>query len=209
MKIALFGGAGRTGTLLVRQALDRGHEVVALVRMAAKLSIADVGLTVIEGDATNAGDVVQVIEGADAVVSMIAPMPGGTEGMMKTVSENIIAAMRQHGARRLIVTSGAAVRDPNDTPGVLHRLMGRVVKIVGPKMLSDMESAVAVIRDSDLDWTVVRAPVLTDGPRTGLYRVGYVSADLGMRVSRADFADFVLTELADCRWVRKMPAVSG
>jgi putative NADH-flavin reductase len=209
MKIAVFGGTGRTGRLVIRQALDRGLEVVALARTPSKLDISDVGLTMIEGNAANPADVARTVAGADAVISTIAAAPGDAPGTMRTIMDNIAAAMQQHGVRRLIMTTGAGVADANDTPGLLHGVMGRLVKLLGGKMVAEMEGAVAAVRGSGIDLTVARAPVLTDGPRTGAYRVGYVSKDLGMRLSRADFADFLLNEVLDPRWVGKMPALSG
>ena len=75
-------------------------------------------------------------------------------------------------------------------------------------MVLDSAANVKVIQNSDLEWTIVRFPRLTEGDHTGKYRVGYVSKDSSTQFSRADAADFLLKELNEKKWVRKLPLVS-
>lgn len=72
-----------------------------------------------------------------------------------------------------------------------------------------MVQTVAKVRASDLDWTVVRVPMLTDEPQTGKIQVGYVGKGMGARISRADMADFILRQVNDNTYLRKAPAISN
>jgi putative NADH-flavin reductase len=128
--------------------------------------------------------------------------------MMETAAKNIVAAMKKAEIRRLISTTGAGVRAEQDQPKLIDHLMKGLLTLLAGEVLKDSAANVAVIRASELDWTIVRYPRLTDGPLTRHYRVGYVGKDSGTQLSRADGAHFVLKELADGRYIRQMPVVS-
>jgi putative NADH-flavin reductase len=129
-------------------------------------------------------------------------------GMMEIAAKNIVSAMKKHGVRRLISTTGAGVRQPEDQPKLADHLIGALLRLLAKDVLLDSAANVKMIQNSDLDWTVVRYPRLMDGAHTGKYRVGYVSRDSETQLSRADGADFVLRELTENKWLRKLPLVS-
>ena len=208
MKIVVFGASGGTGINIVEQALAAGDVVTAFVRNPARLDLQHANLTLCQGDATDAAAVARAVAGQDAVISALGPSRPPVPGMMETAARNIVAAMRQHGVRRLISTTGAGVRDPQDRPTLVDHLMKGLLTLLAGAVLRDSAANVAGIRGSDLDWTIVRFPRLTDGPRTGKYRVGYLGKDSGMHVARADGADFVLKELRADKYIRQMPVVS-
>lgn len=209
MKIAIFGGTGRTGRHVVEQALAAGHDVVALTRDPQKLASAGQRLTVVQGDARDAAAVARVVAGAEAVVSVLGPTSNRAERAVTEATRNILAAMTQHGIRRLVLSTGAGVRDPNDAPGPVDRLIGVLLKLVSRNVYEDMAGAVDVVRASDVDWTIVRVPMLTDGPRSGRVAAAYVGKGTGMRISRADLAAFLLEQVEDRRFVRQAPAISS
>lgn len=209
MKVAVFGGSGRTGRHLLEQALAVGHEVVALVRAPAKVTIEHPGLCLVEGDVTNESKVVETISGARAVLSVLGPASNRPEFVVSRGTEHIIRAMQQQGVHRLIISSGAAVRDPNDAPGLPDRLIGLLVRTLSRNVYLDMARTVDLVRASQLDWTVVRVPRLTDEPPRGDIRVGYVVKGAGIRVSRADLAAFMLRQLDDESFIRRAPAISN
>ena len=71
-----------------------------------------------------------------------------------------------------------------------------------------MAGVVEVVRESDLDWTIVRVPMLTDGPKTGEIKVAWVGKGMGMRISREDLAAFLLEQLDDDTYIHQAPAIS-
>lgn len=105
----------------------------------------------------------------------------------------------------------ALVRDPArvDRPGPFDRLIGVVLRLAATNVVADMRRMVELVRASELDWTVVRVPMLTDGPAAGRWRVGMVGQGTGPRLSRTDLAAFLLTQLDDRAHLRASPVVSN
>lgn len=209
MKLAVFGATGRTGKPLVAAALERGHEVRALARDPAKLDVSQDNLLVIRGDALNAADVAETVAGCDAVLSVLGQTKGSPKDLQTTATRHIVAAMKTHGVTRVISLTGAGVRDPNDAPKLIDRVFGLLLATVARSVIRDADAHAEVLRQSGLEWTLVRGPRLTEGPRTGSYKVGYVGKDSGTQASRADVADFMLSQLDDDTWIRKAPMVSS
>jgi putative NADH-flavin reductase len=209
MKITIFGATGKTGALVVEQALAAGHTVHALARTPSKLAIANERLTIIQGDIGNAAQVAQAVQGADAVISVLGPTSNAPDFQVSHGTANILAAMQAQGVRRLIVSAGAGVRDPHDTPKLFDKAIVALLQVVSKNVYADMQRVVETVRASDRDWTIVRVPMLTDGAKTGTVRVGYVGKGIGTRITRADLAAFMLEQLQDNTYLRQAPAISN
>ena len=208
MKVIVFGASGGTGIEIVKQALDAGHDVTAFVRNPAKVAIQHPKLKLVTGHVLEAAAVQKAVEGQEAVISALGATRPPVPGMMESAAQNIVAAMKKVGIRRLISTTGAGVRDPQDQPKLIDHLMKGLLTLLAGEVLRDSAANVAVIRASDLDWTIVRYPRLLDAAHTGTYRVGYLGKNSGSQLSRADGADFVLKELSEGKYIHQMPVVS-
>jgi putative NADH-flavin reductase len=208
MKLVVFGASRGVGYQVVEQALQAGHHVTAFVRTPSKFTLQHPNLSLVQGDSIDAAAVEKAIAGQDAVISALGPTRPPVPGMMETSAKNIVAAMKKQGVRRLISTTGAGVRQPEDQPKLADRLIGVLLNLLAKDVVLDSAANVKVIQDSDLDWTVVRYPRLVDGPRTNKVRVGYVSKDSSTQLSRADGASFILKELTEKNWLRKLPLAS-
>ncbi|MBK5930866.1 NAD(P)-dependent oxidoreductase [Halochromatium salexigens] len=203
MKIALFGATGGTGRQVLAQGLAQGHEVRALARDPEKLEPAT-GLEIIAGDVLDQAAVDACLTGTDAVICVLGSH-GSTQPVEAEGSERIIAGMQRLGIRRLIAVTSMGVGDSRDqVPGFFRVIMQLTLK----KIMAAKEVQEQRIRDSGLDWTIVRPGGLTDGPATGSYRSGVDKSIQATRVARADVADFVLQQLLDERYLRQAPAVS-
>ena len=148
------------------------------------------------------------IVGQEAVISALGPTRPPVPHMMETSANNIVAGMKKHGVKRIVSTTGAGVRQPEDQPKFIDHFIGFLLNVLAKDVVLDSAANVRVIQSSDLDWTVVRYPRLVNGERKGSYRVGYVGKDSGTQITRADGADFVLKELFEKKWLRKLPVVS-
>ena len=208
MNIIIFGASGGTGREVVKQALEAGHMVTVFVRTPSKINMQHPNLRVVQGDVMDAPAIDQAVTGQDAVISTLGPTRPPVPRMMETAARNIIAAMNKHGLRRLIATTGAGVRQPEDQPKLVDTLIGVLLSLLAGEVVRDSAEGVRLIQSSDLDWTIARFPRLMDGPHTGKYRAGYVSKESSTQLSRADAADFVLKELTENNWLRKLPLVS-
>ncbi len=208
MRVAIFGATGRTGQRLVEEALGRDFEVSALARDPEKLGGGRGRLVVVHGDVLDPGPVQTVVTGADAVLVALGHTKTSTGDIQEKGTKNIVDAMRAHGVRRVVSLTGAGVRDPEDRPKLLDKLIVSVLRRVQPEVLRDAERHAEVLRSSGLDWTVVRGPVLTDSEKKGAYRVGYVGKNSGTRISRADIAAFMLDQVSDPAYVGQAPMLS-
>lgn len=208
MKLVVFGAARGVGLKVVEQALEAGHTVTAFVRSPERFGVKHANLTVFKGNSMDATAVVQAMVGQEAVISTLAPTRPPVPHMMETSAKNIVAAMRKHGVDRLVSTTGAGIRQPEDVPQFIDRFMGFMLNLLAKEVVLDSAEYVKTIRASDVEWTIVRFPRLMDGKHTRTYRVGFVGKDSGTQISRADAADFVLQELTAKKWLRKLPLVS-
>ena len=207
MKILVFGATGPGGQQLVQQALSQGHEVTAFARNPDGMST-DKRVRLVAGDTTrDAEQIAEAMRGQEAVVSAL--------GRRKTFrSDNLIArsmhlilpAMEQAGVRRLVVMSafgvGGSLRDAPLIPRIMYR-------VLLADIFADKKAAEDEIRRSRLDWTIAYPVLLTDGPLTGHYRVGERLELRGVpKISRADVAHFMLAEMKNRAFVRKVAVLS-
>ena len=206
MRLLVLGASGATGREIVRQALGHGHEVTALVRDPSRFEVADAHLRVVVGDATDATAIASAVEGQDAVASALGahgerPVRVYSDGIADTIH-----AMTARGGRRLVVVSAAYVGGSAGLPLSL-RLLGRAPGVSA--LREDMERMEGDVQLSDLDWTIVRAAALTNGPFTGVYRtVENAAVPGGRRISRADLAALVLKCAEGSHFLRRTVAVA-
>ncbi len=209
MKLTIFGATGRMGQHLLRQALEAGYEVTVLVRDPGKIQVQNDRLRIVKGSLQEAACLNQVIAGAEVVLSALGPTNNQPTFEISQGMQGIIAAMKQNGVKRLILSAGAGVSDPGDAPWLFNKLINVLLKSTARYVYEDMHKTVALVRESRLDWTVVRVPMLTDTPATGQVRVGMVGKGMGPRISRADMADFMLKQVDSREYVGKAPAISN
>jgi putative NADH-flavin reductase len=204
MKLIIFGATGGTGQEIVRQALENGHDVTVLVRAPAKLTIQHDRLKVIVGDIGDAAAVEKAVAGADAVISALGPTRDSAPMMLTHGSANLIAAMKRHNVRRLIWQTGAGVVDEGDAPSTIRNIIIGLMKIISPRVLADSINTFNNIKHSDLDWTIVRVPMLKNGPRQGNYSAGF-TPPAPKPLARADAAEFMLKQIDDKTFLRQSP----
>ncbi len=193
---------------MVRLGLDYGHTVTAFARDSAKLAdMRSDQLRVVQGDVLDPSKVLEGVAGQEAVLSAIGAGRARTR-LREYGTSNIIDAMEKAGVRRLVSLSSLGIGDSrSNLPFVLRY-------VIFPTLLrhtmADHERQERVVRQSNLDWTIVRPSYLTDGPLTGTYLHGFsvTERNLKGRIARADVADFMLKQLEDNRYVHETPGLS-
>jgi uncharacterized protein YbjT (DUF2867 family) len=208
MNITIFGATGGTGRQLVAQALDQDHHVTVQARSPEKLAdLEHPHLEVIRGDVLEPADVERAVDGQEAVLCAIGAGAGRTS-LREDGTRNIVAAMANKGVSRLICLSSLGVGDSTaNLPWFTkHVILGIFLR----HAFADHERQEAVVRQSPLDWTIVRPPHLEDGPRSGEYRHGFPPTERSIqgKISRADVADFMLKQLTNDSYLRQSPGVS-
>ncbi len=212
MKLVIFGANGRTGQLLVAGALERGHEVTAFARTPEDLGdLAARCARVVRGDVVDRVMVAEAVSGQEAVVYAVGPGPGESAAITADGALRVVRVMQKYRLRRLIVLSAAGVApDEDETPrSFLSRIFRTRPQIerVDPADVRRME---VTVRQSELDWTLVRPSRLTDGPATRSYRAGPGHALPDARpISRTDVASYVLDQLETDLNVQHAVALSG
>jgi len=210
MKLLVLGATGRTGHEIVTGALREGHDVTALVRDRSRLTIHDPRLRVMAGSATDPAAVDEAVAGHDAVLCTLGPRSPREllrSVLMRASVPALVESMQRHGVRRLVLLSALGAGESASSAPLVPRLAFRtILRQVG----ADKALAEDVVRASELAWTIVYPPALTNGPATGSYRHGE-RLELGAspRVSRADVADFMLAQLADGAYIRKGAIVAS
>lgn len=199
MKLAIFGANGQTGRLATALALKAGHEVVAVTRRAREFPLAGPGLTVAQADVRDASAVRPVIDGVDAVISTLGVT--FTREPVDTYSlgtGNIVAAMRAVGTLRLVVVSSSATYPTRRrrAPLTLRLVEPIITRTIGKTVYDDMRRMESIVRDSGLDWTIVRPSGLFDLPETTSYVSGEVDP-VGGFTARVDLADYLVSLAAD------------
>jgi len=209
-RITVFGATGGTGKQVVEQALAEGYEVVAFLRDPSKLDIRHDSLTVVQGELSDRALIEDAIRGADVVLSALGPRGRSKNKAISQGMQNIVAAMKKLGTRRLIITSTLSAEDPGDRFDLRTQVMVSIVRVVMHGAYEDIVGVAKLVRASDLDWTIVRLALLNNKPRTGRVKVGCVGGgEVGVAISRADVADFMLKRIGDSKYLRQAPAISN
>lgn len=209
MRIALLGATGTIGSAYLTRAIADGHEVQALVRAADSVRSVP-GVTVVVGDVRDPSAVARVLSGSEAVVSAIGPRENTADAvaLLEATATNVIAAMREHGSRRVIFVAGAALALPGERRSLGQHMVSALVRRLARWVVAAKERELQLYMESDLDWTAVRPPRVVGGLPTGRARLTD-DRPQALRVSSGDVAAAIAAALADPGTIRKAPYVSA
>ena len=224
MKLTIFAATGGIGRQLLGQAVAAGHDVTAVARNPRGLSPVPARAVAADLASADPAALQPAVAGADAVLSALGPRTKADAGVAARGTEVITEAMRAAGVRRVIVVSAAPIgtiaspgrpHPPRHDPGdgfIIRYLADPIVKRALRAHYADLARMEDVLRDSDsdLDWTIVRPPRLTDKPVTGRYRTAYgQNIRRGVFVSRADVAHYMLSVLDNPETFRQTVGIAS
>jgi nucleoside-diphosphate-sugar epimerase len=206
MKLAIFGATGTAGSELLTQALAAGHEVRALVRTPTKLPPQPAGSTVVQGDVRDLAAVSQTVLGCEAVLSALGATDKRDADVRRAGTANIVAAMREQRARRLVVLGGFHIPFEGDPDNLGRKL---IVPILGltKYLVEDTVGMGALIHSCELDWTLVRIPRIARSPAPGRPEIDTLRLGPWSKVSRATIASFMLECAADGTYLHRAPMI--
>jgi putative NADH-flavin reductase len=211
MKILIFGATGKTGLEVVKQALKQGNEVRAFVRNPQKMAIEDTGLTLVQGDVTDADAVMNAVKGVDGViVALGASADMQADIVMTEGTANIISAMKQHGVKKVVIQSSYPMSGYEDGIAFLRQVgMGDEQIAAIQPVLDDKKKQIGLALGSGLEFVVVKPMMLTDDAGIGGYRAAEnLEVKPGDKISRADVADFMLKALTESQFVGKVVTIT-
>ena len=221
MRLTIFAATGGIGRLALEQALAAGHDVTVVVRNPNN-GFGGVRTVTADLAAPDPERLQSAVQGADAVLSGLGPRSKSDAGITAKGTRAIVEAMQATNVRRIVVVSAAPVstvpspgrpNPPAHDPGegfFMRNLLGPFIKTVLREHYADLALMEDLLRDSHLDWTVVRPPRLTDGRLTGAYRTAYEqNLRGGVVISRADVAHLMLRVLSQPETIRKAIGIAN
>jgi putative NADH-flavin reductase len=204
MKIAVFGASGKTGILIVYQALNQGHTVTAFARQASKVTIQHKSLRIIQGDVSDLETVRLAVEGQDAVLCALGVDKNKPNTILSEGTRNILKAMEATGVNRFICMSSAGILG-NDSGFWFGKIF---MPLFLNHVFEDKKRQMKVIQESHVEWVIIRPTGLTDSPKTNTYKIS-PGIPTSKSVPRADVADFMLKLLTNKKYDGLMPALSS
>ncbi|MFZ0457681.1 MAG: NAD(P)-binding oxidoreductase [Rhodoplanes sp.] len=210
--VLIIGASRGIGLATVKRALKAGHSVRAMSRSATAIRLRDPKLEKLDGDARDRDTIERALVGVDAVIQTLGVSSDpeliltGTR-LFSAATRILVRAMEASTVRRLICVTGFGAGNSRGRGGILYNLASAV--LLG-RIYADKDVQERIIRRSQLDWTIVRPTILTNGPRTKAYRVLTDPRDWAPGfISRADVADFLVKQIDDTNLLRKTPALTG
>lgn len=198
MRVAVFGAAGRTGRLVVRELLGAGHEAVAVTRRGEAVE----GATAARADPASGAGVAEAVAGCDAVVNAMA------SGKGNPACSALARALAGREGLRYVTVGGAAVDAPGDSKGVADRIVSWLSRRLAAGVVLDRQEELRVLQGSRLRWTMLRPPRLVDGPPKGQVRTAF-DRPQSLSITRADLAAAAVRALADASLAGRAPFVSN
>ena len=208
MKLIVFGASRGVGRLLTEFALAEGHRVTAVVRDPATLGLNHGALEVVAGDVTEADNVRRCVGGHEMVFCTVGADKRGATTLYSEAARNITRGLDDGGVRRLMFLSNFGVLGEKGS-GARTAAVAFMAKLLLRPTLEDHRRALDELQKYDWEWIAVRPMALTNGPRTGRYRVTVDGLPKGgARISRADVADFMLKQVGSDEYIHRIPAIA-
>jgi len=206
MKLVIFGATGKTGGEIVKQSLAQGYKVTAFVRDPSKVTLEHDDLKVVTGDIFDLTAVKQAIQGQDAVICALGSSELGKTTVRSEGTANIIRAMKENHVNRLVVVSAMGVAESWSTLSFVNKLFFATLL---RNSREDHEKQEVVVKESNLDWTIIRPSGLTDTPLTESYAIGENILAKTSNISSADVAHAIIKEVHENNFVHKAVTITN
>jgi uncharacterized protein YbjT (DUF2867 family) len=207
MNVLIIGAAGKTGRLTVERAIATGHKVTAFVRNAESYRAPAANIRVVAGDATDPAKLNDAMAGQDAAIVIIGgKKPFLYSDLERNVAKAVLAAMKQNGVRRLISVSALGVGDSKSQAGLFFRNL--LVPIFLRGSTPDKAAMEQAVRQSDMDFVLVRPALLNDQPAKGSARV-FPHDQTAHKITRGDVAQFLVDQLQSNQYLGQTVTIAN
>ncbi len=204
--IAILGGNGRTGRFVVSKFIEQQFPIRLLLRNPENLK-PDPLVEIIQGDATDPEAIYSLLVNCQAVINTIGQRNGEPLVAAKA-TENILHAMKIHKLRRYIVLTGLNIDTPFDKKSLQTEAATTWMKTKFPEIQEDRQNAYSMLSNSDVNWSMVRVPMIQYTGRKGKYDVSIIDCP-GTSIAAGDIADFLFQQLEEPRYMRQAPFISN
>ncbi|MBT1705793.1 NAD(P)-dependent oxidoreductase [Chryseosolibacter indicus] len=208
-KIAVIGGTGKAGVFLIKYLLQQGYIVKALVRNPAKLNYQHRHIDLITGNVTSYENVKSLITGCDAVISTLGlGSPPSEATVFSEATRNILRAMTSTGVKRYVAIAGLNVDTPGDNKGPETKAATQWMYSHYPDSTKDRQLEYNLLRDSSVEWTLVRLPIIEQTDVESEIAVSLKDCP-GQKVSATSLALFLISQLKDKTYIRSAPFIAN
>lgn len=207
IKIAVIGGTGKSGKYLVKQLIKRGFDFKMILRNPEKFQIENPSVEVVQGDARNYESILALVQGCDVVLSTLG-QPVGEPSIFSDATKNVIKAMNACGIKRYIVTTGLNVDAPGDNKSPQTRFATDWMKNNYPKITADKQVELEILTESNLDWTLVRLPMIEQTDESGEIVVSLEDCP-GDKISATNLGIFMIDQLKADTYIGKSPFIAN
>lgn len=206
MQVTVFGASGKIGKRVVQLLLDDGNDVVAFVHRSS-LQVTHDRLRLVHGDIHNYDEVREALRGSSAVICTLSSWHASAKDVLSTAVAALILAMNELSIRRIISLTGSDAQADFDQPKSTQRIMHALFASIAPKIISDSEQHLRLLGASNLDWTVIRSPLMRNFGRAGVARLTMKAPPPWASVHRSDVAAAIIRVLHDNNYVHSAPFV--
>ena len=205
--IAVIGGTGKSGKYVVKQLLHEGYRIKLLLRQPENLQIDNPLLQPVKGDARNQEAILALLQGCDAVISTLG-QPKGETPIFSAATTNVLYAMQAHGISRYIVTTGVNVDTSFDAKGTAAKFATEWMKTNYTATTADKQTEYEILSASGVDWTLVRLPLIEQTDTRNEVNLSLKDCP-GSKISAADLAHFLISQLNDGTYYKKAPFIAN
>jgi putative NADH-flavin reductase len=206
-KVAVIGGAGKSGKYLVKQLISQGIYFKILLRNPGNFPINSPLVEVVKGDARDYSSVSSLISGCQAVISTLG-QPKGESSIFSHATGNVIQSMNEFDVKRYVLTTGLNVDTPFDNKSPKTKFATEWMKTNYPETTSDKQEEYNILSQSKVDWTLVRLPLIEQTDLRNEISVNLEDCP-GDKISATDLAEFLIGQLSDETFIRKSPFIAS
>jgi putative NADH-flavin reductase len=205
MQVTVFGASGKVGQLVTTELLRQGYTVVAFVHRHAPFQTQP-RLSVVQGDIHDAAAVARALAGSEVVISTLGSWGTSSKDIVSTATKHIITATQPGKALRFISVTGAEAEVADEHSGLLHAVSHFALRLIAPQVLQDAEVQLALLQASELDWTVIRSPIMTSH-QSRKHRLTTKRPGPWATISRRAVAAALVAQITDSTWQRQAPYI--
>ncbi|GAB3020337.1 NAD(P)-dependent oxidoreductase [Spirosoma pulveris] len=205
--IAILGGAGKAGRPLVEQTLAAGYSVRLLLRYPQEFNLSSERLEIVQGDVRDASCVRRLLQGSSALLSTLGHTKGETTPMMSTATQNFVAIMEELGISRCVVVTSLFVTGREQLDARTQEAADYMQQHYS-LFMNDRQLEFKLLSESNLNWTYVRVPFITQDPATGGVDINLDHLP-GQRITAVDLANFLISQLNDQRYIQQAPFIAS
>lgn len=207
LQIAVLGGTGKAGRYVANKAVESGYKVRMLVRNPDKVTNRANGIEIVKGDARDREAIRKLLQGCHAVINTLG-QPVRDEPIYSSVTSTVLSVMLEFSIRRYIGVAGASLNIKGDKKRMVNRIGSIAFELLFPKMINDRKKELAVLINSDVEWTLVRLPFVVEGEEKGVIKENLTDMP-GKTIANGDIATFLVSQASDKKYVAKTPFISN